>query len=177
VKPWHAIQVEILCHLPNALKHLKSLCVAQILYTPCKCAHNICNWHTFYVRAAFQSYINVSIYANLYEFMLLPTTANSHKCHVRQFVICVKEVLFVSVWLRFGLVLPSSGSPLQFDWLHTRVLDTKNREEKKSWLPNDSRNSMSHILYIWITHTHCVPAKVFKEFKLLACVVRICTGD
>jgi len=101
---------------------------------------------THILCAAFPSYINVSIYANLYEFMLLPTTANSHKCHVRQFVICVKEVLFVSVWLRFGLVLPSSGSPLQFDWLHTRVLDTKNREKKK--ILAAERQPQFHVSYL-----------------------------
>lgn len=77
--------------------------MAQILYTPVN-VHITYATDTHFMCGLSALPPDISIYADLYEFMLLPTTANSHKCHVRQFVICVKEVLFGSVRLRTALL-------------------------------------------------------------------------
>lgn len=69
--------------------------MAQIFYTPVN-VHITYATDTHFMCGLSALPPDISIYADLYEFMLLPTTANSHKCHVRQFVICVKEVLFGS---------------------------------------------------------------------------------
>lgn len=72
-------------------------------------------------------------------------------CHLRKggSLLC-SALLFCSVRFRFD------SRPLQD--LRCNLSDCT-REPRKKGLPSDSRNSMSHILYIWITHTHCVPAR------------------